>query len=97
MRPEQTRVESLVETSLNTALGFVVSALDWPLVAHAFGYPYSLAHNLGITGIFTCLSVARGYMVRRFFNSHFHNIAHKVGTWYAAAKRRKRTERYTSL
>ena len=77
--PEQTRIESLVEICLNTTLGFVVSFTAWPFVAAAFGYPYSVSHNLGITAIFTGLSIARGYFVRRFAQRYFRIIAHWIG------------------
>lgn len=71
----QSRKESLIETVINTAFGFLVSALAWPIVAIVAGYPYSLSHNMAITGFFTILSVARGYVVRRFFETRFRNIA----------------------
>jgi phosphate/sulfate permease len=87
--PEQTRIESLVEICLNTALGFVVSFSAWPFVAAAFGYPYSVSHNLGITAIFTGLSIARGYVVRRFAQRYFRKISHWVGE-YVVKHRRQR-------
>lgn len=71
----QTRKESLIETVINTAFGFLVSALAWPIVAALAGYPYSLSHNMAITGFFTVLSVARGYVVRRFFETRFRSMA----------------------
>jgi putative Mn2+ efflux pump MntP len=72
---DQTRLVSLIEVCIGVGLGFAVSFLAWPFVAHAFGYPYSVAHNLGITGIFTVLSIVRGYIVRRFFASGLHKLA----------------------
>lgn len=74
----QTRMESLIETVLNTALGFVVSACAWPFVAMAMGYPYSFTHNMAVTGIFTALSVARGYVVRRYFEGRLHKAAERI-------------------
>lgn len=72
---DQTRIVSLIEVCIGVALGFTISFIAWPFVAHAFGYPYSVAHNLGITGIFTVLSIVRGYIVRRFFASGMHQFA----------------------
>lgn len=74
----QTRIESLIETCLNVAIGFCVSYAIWPLVAWLYGLPYSHAQNLGITTIFTVLSIARGYIVRRFFNHGLHRAAYKI-------------------
>ena len=78
MYEHQTRKESLIETCINVGLGFIVSFCAWPFVATAFGYPYDIIHNLGITAIFTGLSVARGYIVRRFFAAHLHNLVRRL-------------------
>lgn len=72
---DQRRLESLFEVVIGTALGFAVSFTAWPFVAHLFGYPYSVSANLGITGIFTVLSIARAYVVRRFFARGMHRLA----------------------
>jgi|TARA_B110000914_G_C15341900_1_gene389623 putative Mn2+ efflux pump MntP len=71
----QSKAESLVETCLNVGLGFIISFSAWPFVASAFDLPYSVASNLGITTCFTALSIARGYLVRRFFNEKLHTAA----------------------
>ena len=71
----QSKLESFVETCLNTALGFIVSFTAWPLVAALFGLPYSVEQNLAITSIFTALSIARGYVVRRWFNAGLNRAA----------------------
>ena len=65
----QTRLQSLIEVCLNVGFGFLVSFCCWPLVAWLFDLPYSTMQNLGITSIFTVLSVTRGYLVRRYFNN----------------------------
>jgi hypothetical protein len=82
---QQTKLTSLIEVLLSTALGFVVSFCAWPVVAHLFGIEYSVASNLGITAIFTVLSIARGYVVRRFFAGGMHriavNAAKRVSAW----------------
>ena len=66
---KQSRLESLVEASLNTASGFVVSLLAWRwIVAPFFGLPLDMASNLGVTTFFTVLSVVRSYVWRRLFN-----------------------------
>lgn len=71
----QTRLVSLIEVCIGVALGFTISFMAWPFVAHIFGYPYSVSHNLGITGIFTALSIVRGYIVRRFFAAGLHQLS----------------------
>ena len=71
----QTKTVSLIEVCMNVSIGFCVSFAAWPFVAEAMGYPYSVTHNFAVTGFFTVLSVARGYIVRRFFARGLHSTA----------------------
>lgn len=64
----QSKRMSLLEASLNTASGFIVSLIVWHWVCQWFGIPMPLGRNLEITGIFTVVSVARSYVWRRAFN-----------------------------
>lgn len=63
----QTRKQSAIETVAGVAIGFVVSVLASMVVFPAFGHAFSFGENIGITVIFTILSIARGYAVRRLF------------------------------
>lgn len=70
MNYSQSRAESLLEASLNTASGFIISLIVWRwVVAPTFGLPIDMGTNLLITGIFTVVSIARSYVWRRFFNA----------------------------
>jgi heme/copper-type cytochrome/quinol oxidase subunit 4 len=71
----QTRLSSLIEAVISTAIGFVVSVLLTALVLPAYGHDVSFSHNLQITGIFTVASIARQYVVRRWFNDRIHAAA----------------------
>ena len=64
----QKPAHSLLETCLNTASGFVVSLAATAVVFPAFGVKSSAAQNLGITVVYTIISVARSYAWRRAFN-----------------------------
>ncbi len=64
----QSRRMSMIETVAGVAIGFVVSVLAALVVYPLFGHGFTLSQNVGITVIFTVLSVVRGYLVRRFFN-----------------------------
>ena len=64
----QSRKHSLFESLVNTAIGFLVSMLTWVIVARLYGIPMTWADNLGITAIFTVVSIARQYVLRRIFN-----------------------------
>jgi len=68
---------SLVEQVFNVGSGVVLSLIVGQIVYPLFGYPVSLMDNLGLTAIFTVVSVLRGYVWRRVFNwLHFRGVAH---------------------
>lgn len=71
----QTRLGSLIEALMNTAIGFVISMAISAVVYPAFGHRFTLAQNAGITLIFTLASIARGYVLRRWFNGRLHAAA----------------------
>ena len=76
---KQSRLESLVEASLNTASGFIVSLLVWQwVVAPAFGLPVDWVMNFWITGIFTVVSILRSYLWRRFFNAGINRWVYRL-------------------
>jgi hypothetical protein len=64
----QSRLSSLAETCLSIAIGFIVSMVITAFLLPAYGHPVSLGDNFQITAIYTVASVARGYLVRRWFN-----------------------------
>ena len=72
---QQTRLVSLIETLLNTVIGFGVSFIGWPVAAALTGITYSDGQHWGVVAFFTVLSVARGYAIRRFFNKGLHSAA----------------------
>ena len=59
---------SLAETLLNTASGFMISLAATWAVFPLFGIKSSPAQNLGVTLVYTIISVARSYAWRRVFN-----------------------------
>lgn len=75
---QQTKTVSFIEAALNTAIGFFISMAFWPLAASFTGIEYSTQQHLVIVLLFTIISVARGYVIRRFFNSHLHQLAKKI-------------------
>ena len=61
----QSAIESLTSTTIGIIIGIVLNVTILPI----FGYPVSLSDSLWISVIFTAVSVIRGYVVRRWFNS----------------------------
>lgn len=69
----QSKLESLIEASLNTASGFVVSLFVWQFIAAPlFGYHVTWKDNFLLTALFTVVSVMRSYIWRRLFNRKFY-------------------------
>jgi hypothetical protein len=63
----QSRVMSLVEAIANVVVGYVVAVVTQLLVFPMFGLATTFEQNLAIGGIFTTVSLARSYVLRRMF------------------------------
>jgi len=71
----QSKLESLVEISINIFSGFILSLLIWIyIITPYYDINVTMHENLSITGIFTIAAVIRGYFWRRFFNNKLHKI-----------------------
>jgi hypothetical protein len=64
----QTRLQSFRESWANTALGLVVSIAASFVIFPLLGMQSNAFQNIGAVLAFTVISVARNYVVRRFFN-----------------------------
>ena len=65
----QTKKWSMIETLTNVGIGWFISFIANMLVLPLFGYNINLTDGVLISIIFTAISVIRGYVVRRWFNS----------------------------
>lgn len=63
----QSRLMSLVESSVNVLIGYLVSVLANWFVLPAFGYPVSVSDSFLIGAVFTVISLVRSYTIRRLF------------------------------
>ena len=63
----QKKKHSLIEAIINTLIGLIINVAMQMVVFPLFGIHISIWDNLGIASIFTVISVARTYLVRRFF------------------------------
>lgn len=68
MRIGQSRIHSLIESFINVAIGYTVALAAQMAVFPMFGIHIPLTSNLAIGAIFTVVSIARSYTVRRLFN-----------------------------
>lgn len=64
----QTRMGSFVEAWANVAVGFGINYVANLTVLPLFGYHVTASHAFGIGVVFTAISVARSYVLRRWFN-----------------------------
>jgi hypothetical protein len=64
----QTRFGSFVEATANILVGFGVSYAANIIVLPAFGYEVTVKDAFGISIVFTAISLARSYIIRRWFN-----------------------------
>ncbi len=70
--PTQSHAESLLEATLNTLSGFLLSYLVWILIATPlFNIPVNYTESFWITVLFTGVSLARSYVWRRLFVNNF--------------------------
>lgn len=72
---EQSKLGSLIETCINTAIGFGVALVSQLVIFPLFDIHVPLSSNLGIGAWFTAISVARGYVIRRWFNARLKRAA----------------------
>lgn len=74
----QTKLESFVETCINTAIGYVVALLSQLLVFPLVGIHVPFSTNLEIGAWFTVISIIRGYVIRRWFNARLKQAARVI-------------------
>ena len=64
---KQSRVMSLVEAFANVVVGYGVAVVTQILIFPVFGMHATLAQNLKMGLVFTGVSIARSYALRRLF------------------------------
>lgn len=65
----QSKVSSLAEAVVNTALGLVIAMVATAAICKAYAIPMTWENNFIITFWMTVLSVLRSYLLRRLFNA----------------------------
>jgi len=64
----QSKRNSLIESVVNTFVGFVVTLVFSPIFYWICGVDISVPQMGILTLLFTILSILRNYIIRRFFN-----------------------------
>ena len=66
----QTKKQSLVETLTSVFVGWLIGVILNLTILPLFDYNITVADSLWVSLIFTVVSVIRGYVIRRAFNSN---------------------------
>lgn len=64
----QTRKQSFIESATNIGVGFTINFFGQLIIFPCFDIDVSINTNVGICLSFTVVSVARMYLIRRYFN-----------------------------
>ena len=64
---KQSRLMSLIEAVANVVVGYGVAVVTQILIFPIFGLHTTLAQNLKMGAVFTVVSIARSYVLRRVF------------------------------
>lgn len=82
---EQSKTGSLIEATVNVLIGFGVALLSQILVFPLFGIDVPFSTNLGIGAWFTAISIARSYVIRRWFNARLHAASQQLAARVSGA------------
>ena len=66
---KQSRLMSLVESIANVIVGYGVAVVTQILIFPVFGLQTTLGQNLAMGGVFTIVSLARSFLLRRLFEA----------------------------
>jgi len=66
---KQSRTMSLVEAFANVAVGYGIAVVTQMLVFPLFGLSTTLTDNMAMGAIFTVVSIARSFTLRRVFEA----------------------------
>jgi len=74
---KQSRLMSLVEAIANVAVGYGIAVVSQILIFPVFGLHTTLAQNLQMGLVFTVVSLARSFALRRLFEAlQVHSVGH---------------------
>jgi len=77
---EQTKLGSFYEACINVAIGFWINFIANLVILPLFGFDITIVDNFYIGLLYTVVSVARSYVVRRWFNRKIHETAMRLGS-----------------
>lgn len=76
----QTRLGSLYEALMNILIGFSINYVANLLIFPMFGFHISHRANFLMGVIYTGISLARSYVIRRWFNARLQSVARRLAS-----------------
>lgn len=76
----QTKLGSLYEALINVVIGFTINYLANFVILPLYGFHITASQNLSMGLLYTCISIARSYVIRRWFNARLHAAAQRLAT-----------------
>jgi hypothetical protein len=74
----QSRLGSFIEACINVLIGFWINFFANLIILPLIGFNISIAQNFYIGFLYTLISVARSYAVRRWFNGYIVKASQKL-------------------
>lgn len=74
----QTRLGSLYEALINVLIGFSINYLANFVILPLYGFHITASQNFSMGLIYTGISIARSYVIRRWFNARLHAAAQRL-------------------
>lgn len=74
----QSRLGSFYEACINIAIGYWINFIGNLLILPLFGFNVTFSQNLQIGVLFTFISIARSYLIRRYFNARIERAAARM-------------------
>ena len=76
----QTRLGSFYEACINVLIGFWINFFANLVILPLVGFHISIGQNFYIGMLYTIVSVARSYVIRRWFNAKLQAAAKKLAS-----------------
>lgn len=74
----QSKLGSFYEAIINVIIGFTINFIANFLIMPMFGFHITMSQNLQMGVLYTAISIARSYVIRRWFNQKLQAAAAKL-------------------
>lgn len=74
----QSRLGSLYEALINVVIGFTINYMANFVILPLYGFHITAGQNMTMGLLYTGISIARSYVIRRWFNARLHAAAQRL-------------------